>query len=77
MKNVSALQEQVLLYVHDLITVGLHEVCHGEIADACRVGVGTVKDALRRAQALACWTGRRNGGWARMAFVVAPPTATG
>jgi hypothetical protein len=50
MRNISALQEQVLLCVRGLVEAGLTQFTHSAVAEACRVGVGTVKDALRRAQ---------------------------
>ena len=49
MRNVTALQERILLYVRDLIDSGLDQFAHADVAAALQVGIGTVKDALKRA----------------------------
>jgi len=50
MKNVTALQEHVLLYVRELLDQGIAQFTHDEVAEALKVGISTVRDALRRAK---------------------------
>jgi hypothetical protein len=52
MRNITALHEHVLLYVRELVDGGTDQFRHADVAAACKVGIGTVKDALRRAQGI-------------------------
>jgi hypothetical protein len=64
MRNITALHEHVLLYVRELVDQGIAQFTHAEVAAACQVGVGTVKDALRRAQGIGLldWTAEYRPG---------------
>ncbi len=52
MRNFTEKHERILLYVRELIDGALDQFSHAEVAIACQVGVGTVKDALKRAQGI-------------------------
>jgi hypothetical protein len=53
MRNITALQEHVLLYVRGLIDQGIVQFSHAEVAQGfAGAKIGTVKDALRRAKGL-------------------------
>lgn len=51
-RNITEKQERILLYIRELVDGGLSQFGHAEVATTCQVGVGTVKDALRRAQGI-------------------------
>jgi hypothetical protein len=53
MRNITEKQERVLQYVRELIDQGVVQFTHAEVAIALvDAGIGTVKDALKRAQGI-------------------------